>query len=52
MKHPGHMYGGFIPAISEWGMTPKPDDMLLLYVAAINTVITTVITIKRLEAMT
>jgi hypothetical protein len=21
MKHPGHMYGGFIPAISERGMT-------------------------------
>jgi hypothetical protein len=21
MKHPGHTYGGFIPAISEWGMT-------------------------------
>jgi hypothetical protein len=20
MKHPGHTYGGFIPAISEWGM--------------------------------
>jgi hypothetical protein len=24
MKHPGHTYGGFIPAFSEWGMTdPK-----------------------------
>jgi hypothetical protein len=23
MKHPGHTYGGFIPAISEWGMTHK-----------------------------
>jgi hypothetical protein len=22
MKHPGHTYGGFVPAISEWGMTP------------------------------
>jgi hypothetical protein len=21
MKHPGHTYGGFVPAISEWGMT-------------------------------
>jgi hypothetical protein len=21
MKHPGHAYGGFVPAISEWGMT-------------------------------
>jgi hypothetical protein len=21
MKHPGHMYGGFIPAISERGVT-------------------------------
>jgi hypothetical protein len=21
MKHPGHMYGGFVPAISERGMT-------------------------------
>jgi hypothetical protein len=20
MKHPGHTYGGFVPAISEWGM--------------------------------
>jgi hypothetical protein len=23
MKHPGHTYGGFIPAISERGMTPN-----------------------------
>jgi hypothetical protein len=22
MKHPGHMYGGFVPAISERSMTP------------------------------
>jgi hypothetical protein len=22
MKHPGHTYGGFVPAISERGMTP------------------------------
>jgi hypothetical protein len=22
MKHPGHTYGGFVPVISEWGMTP------------------------------
>jgi hypothetical protein len=21
MKHPGHMYGGFVPTISKWGMT-------------------------------
>jgi hypothetical protein len=21
MKHPGHTYGGFVPAILEWGMT-------------------------------
>jgi hypothetical protein len=21
MKHPGHTYGGFVPTISEWGMT-------------------------------
>jgi hypothetical protein len=31
---------------------PKPDDVLLLYVAAINTVISIVIAIKRLEATT
>jgi hypothetical protein len=24
MKHPGHTYGGFVPAISEWGMTVTP----------------------------
>jgi hypothetical protein len=24
MKHPEHTYGGFVPAISEWGMT-GPD---------------------------
>jgi hypothetical protein len=23
MKHPGHTYGGFIPAISEQGVTMK-----------------------------
>jgi hypothetical protein len=23
MKHPGHTYRGFVPAISEWGMTPR-----------------------------
>jgi hypothetical protein len=23
MKHPGHTYGGFVPAISEQGMTPS-----------------------------
>jgi hypothetical protein len=21
MKNPGHTYGGFVPSISEWGMT-------------------------------
>jgi hypothetical protein len=26
MKHPGHTYGGFVPAISERGMT-KDDYM-------------------------
>jgi hypothetical protein len=36
MKHPGHIYGGFVPVISEWGMTlpqmstsvwrPRPRD--------------------------
>jgi capsule polysaccharide export protein KpsC/LpsZ len=32
MKHPGHTYGGFIPAISEWGMTedlPKAERRAL-----------------------
>jgi hypothetical protein len=24
MKHLGHTYGGFVPAISEWGMTLNP----------------------------
>jgi hypothetical protein len=24
MKHPGHTYGGFVPSISERGMTSKP----------------------------
>jgi hypothetical protein len=24
MKHPGHTYGGFVPAISERSMTPNP----------------------------
>jgi hypothetical protein len=28
MKHPGHTYGGFVPAISERGMT---DAKLLLW---------------------
>jgi hypothetical protein len=23
MKHPGHTYGGFVPAISERGMTSR-----------------------------
>jgi hypothetical protein len=26
MKHPGHTYGGFIPAISEQGMTSVEED--------------------------
>jgi hypothetical protein len=45
MKHPGHTYGGFVPAISEWGMTPHPctstsipaatvGSQLMVYVAA------------------
>jgi hypothetical protein len=24
MKHPGHTYGGFVPAISEQGVTKHP----------------------------
>jgi hypothetical protein len=31
---------------------PKPDNVLLLYVAAIDTVVSTVITIERPEATT
>jgi hypothetical protein len=31
---------------------PKPDDVLLLYVAATNAVVSTVITVERLEALT
>jgi hypothetical protein len=31
MKHPGHTYGGFVSAISEWGMTdPIPPVFLQL----------------------
>jgi hypothetical protein len=26
MKHPGHMYGGFVPAISERGMTERSPN--------------------------
>jgi hypothetical protein len=26
MKHPGHTYGGFVPAISERGMTLEKSD--------------------------
>jgi hypothetical protein len=26
MKHPGHTYGGFVPAISERGMTSRELD--------------------------
>jgi hypothetical protein len=29
MKYHGHTYGGFVPAISEWGMTPPPHPTLL-----------------------
>jgi hypothetical protein len=25
MKHPGHTYGGFVPAISERGVTAEVD---------------------------
>jgi hypothetical protein len=25
MKHPGHTYGGFVSAISEWGMTSSNE---------------------------
>jgi hypothetical protein len=31
---------------------PKPDDVLLLYVVATNTVVSIVITVERPEAMT
>jgi hypothetical protein len=31
---------------------PKPDDVLLLYVAAIDAVVSTVITVERLEVVT
>jgi hypothetical protein len=31
---------------------PKPNDVLLLYIVATDTVVSTVITIERLEAMT
>jgi hypothetical protein len=31
---------------------PKPDNVLLLYVAAIDTIVSTVITVERAEAMT
>jgi hypothetical protein len=31
---------------------PKPDDVLLLYVAATNVVVSTVITVERLEVVT
>jgi hypothetical protein len=31
MKHPGHMYGGFVPSISEWGMTMnQPIDLVMM----------------------
>jgi hypothetical protein len=26
MKHPGHTYGGFVPAISERGMTSRSEE--------------------------
>jgi hypothetical protein len=31
---------------------PKPDDVLLLYVAAIDVVVSTIITVERTEALT
>jgi hypothetical protein len=31
---------------------PKPDDMLLLYIAATNVVVNTVIVVERIEATT
>ena len=34
MKHPGHTYGGFVPAISERGMTKRISnfsDILFMY---------------------
>jgi hypothetical protein len=30
---------------------PKPDDVLLLYVAATDAVVSTVVTVERLEAL-
>jgi hypothetical protein len=32
--------------------TPKPDDILLLYVVATNTVVNTIIVVERPEALT
>jgi hypothetical protein len=29
MKHPGHTYGGFVSAISEWGLTTLPTTSLI-----------------------
>jgi hypothetical protein len=31
MKHPGHMYGGFISAISKWGMTHMSQQEVVAY---------------------
>jgi hypothetical protein len=28
MKHPGHTYGGFVPAFSERGMTEREREKL------------------------
>jgi hypothetical protein len=36
MKHPGHTYGGFVPAISERGMTKTPYRMATLELAELN----------------
>jgi hypothetical protein len=33
-------------------VSPKPDDMLLLYVAATDAVVSTVITVERQEVVT
>jgi hypothetical protein len=36
MKHPGHTYGGFVPAISEWGMTISHREGHLGYIFDAN----------------
>jgi hypothetical protein len=34
MKHPGHTYGGFVPAISERGMTPTDRSASVLSIVS------------------